>query len=63
MYAIRSYYAKGKKSSTLDGVKIWLDEKDWVLMIPDQYSDNLNLTIQATDSKKGEKYVQSYNFV
>ena len=52
--------AKGKKSSTLDGVKIWLDDKDWVLMIPDQYSDNLNLTIQAVNPKKGEKYVQTY---
>ena len=52
--------AKGKEASTLDGVKIWLDENDWILMIPDQYSDNLNLYIQAEKETKGEKILQEY---
>jgi mannose-1-phosphate guanylyltransferase / phosphomannomutase len=52
--------SKGKKSSTLDGVKIWLDEQDWVLMIPDQYSDNLNLYIQAASSDQGERILNTY---
>lgn len=52
--------AKGKESSTLDGVKIWLNEDDWVLMIPDQYGDYLNLTIQAKSDSKGEHYTQTY---
>lgn len=52
--------AKGKESSTLDGVKIWLDKNDWVLMIPDQYSDYLNLTIQANSDEKGNHYTQVY---
>ncbi len=52
--------AKDKESSTLDGVKIWLDKDDWVLMIPDQYSDYLNLTIQATSDEKGEMYTKRY---
>lgn len=52
--------AKGKKSSTLDGVKIWLAEDDWVLMIPDQYNDSLNLTIQAQTDEKGEAYKALY---
>ncbi len=52
--------AKGKKSSSLDGVKIWLDEKDWILMIPDQYNDQLNLTVQALTPEKGEEYVRLY---
>lgn len=52
--------AKGKESSTLDGVKIWLDKNDWVLMIPDQYSDFLNLTVQAKTQSKGEHYTQLY---
>ena len=52
--------AKGKESSTLDGVKIWLDKDDWVLMIPDQYSDYLNLTIQAGNDEKGQHYTQVY---
>ena len=53
--------AKGKKSSTLDGVKIWLDEHDWILMIPDQYSDHLNLYIQAVDEAKGQAILDTYN--
>ena len=52
--------AKGKKSSTLDGVKIWLDKQDWILMIPDQYSDHLNLYIQAKNESNGELIRQTY---
>ncbi|KIM12043.1 MAG: mannose-1-phosphate guanyltransferase [Sulfuricurvum sp. PC08-66] len=52
--------AKGKNSSTLDGVKIWLDECDWVLMIPDQYGEHLNLYVQACDHARGEAIVRSY---
>jgi mannose-1-phosphate guanylyltransferase/phosphomannomutase len=52
--------AKGKESSTLDGVKIWVDTNDWILMIPDQYSDHLNLYIQAKNDTNGEKIYQQY---
>ncbi|WP_345984381.1 sugar phosphate nucleotidyltransferase [Sulfurimonas sp. HSL-1656] len=52
--------AKGKDASTLDGVKIWLDKNDWVLMIPDQYSDHLNLYIQAETSERGEAILAEY---
>ena len=53
--------AKGKESSTLDGVKIWLDSNDWILMIPDQYSDHLNLYIQAKTNEKGEEILATYS--
>ena len=52
--------AKGKESSTLDGVKIWLDKNDWILMIPDQYNDHLNLYIQAENEKKGQAILTEY---
>jgi len=52
--------AKGKDSSTLDGVKIWLDTNDWILMIPDQYDDQLNLYIQAESNEKGEAILAEY---
>ncbi|MBT8344165.1 MAG: mannose-1-phosphate guanyltransferase, partial [Sulfurovum sp.] len=52
--------AKGKESSTLDGVKIWLDKNDWILMIPDQYSDHLNIYIQAENDLKGEEILATY---
>ena len=53
--------AKGKESSTLDGVKIWLDTHDWILMIPNQYSDHLNLYIQAENEGKGEAILAQYS--
>ncbi len=53
--------AKGKKSSSADGVKIWENETDWVLMIPDQYSDHLNLYIQAKDEVAGEAIYKNYS--
>ncbi len=52
--------AKGKESSTLDGVKIWLDKNDWILMIPDQYNDHLNLYIQAETDEKGQEILATY---
>jgi mannose-1-phosphate guanylyltransferase/phosphomannomutase len=53
--------AKGKKSSSADGVKIWENNTDWVLMIPDQYSDHLNLYIQAKQKSSGEAIQKSYD--
>jgi mannose-1-phosphate guanylyltransferase/phosphomannomutase len=53
--------SKGKRSSTLDGVKIWLNEHDWILMIPDQYNDHLNLYIQAESDKNGMAILGSYS--
>jgi len=52
--------AKGKKSSSEDGVKIWESETDWVLMIPDQYNEHLNLYIQASSQESGENLLESY---
>ncbi|MDQ1340619.1 MAG: mannose-phosphate guanylyltransferase / phosphomannomutase [Campylobacterota bacterium] len=52
--------AKSKKSSSEDGVKIWENETDWALMIPDQYSDHLNLYIQASSQESGEALLESY---
>ena len=53
--------SKGKKSSSADGVKIWVDTNDWILMIPDQYSDHLNLYIQAVDEKGGQAIFDEYS--
>ncbi len=52
--------SKGKKSSSLDGVKIWEDENNWILMIPDQYNDSLNIYIQAIDEANGEAIYEKY---
>ncbi|MDH4944908.1 sugar phosphate nucleotidyltransferase [Sulfurimonas sp. C5] len=52
--------AKGKKSSHLDGVKIWENDTDWILMIPHQYGEYLNLYIQAKDDVVGENLFKQY---
>ncbi|MFA6195516.1 MAG: sugar phosphate nucleotidyltransferase [Sulfurimonas sp.] len=52
--------AKNKESSSLDGVKIWTDKHDWILMIPDQYEDALNLYIQAKSKTSGEALYEMY---
>ena len=53
--------AKDKRSSSADGVKIWVNETDWILMIPDQYTDHLNISIQATNEYKGESILAEYS--
>ena len=53
-------YAKGRRASTVDGVKIWENDSDWILMIPDQYGEHLNLYIQATDKERGMKLHDTY---
>ena len=52
--------ARDKRSSTADGVKIWLTDSNWILMIPDQYSDHLNLYIQAEDETVGQAIYDQY---
>lgn len=52
--------AKDKKSSTIDGVKIWEDTNDWILMIPDQTSAHLNIYIQAQDDTRGKAINKKY---
>jgi mannose-1-phosphate guanylyltransferase/phosphomannomutase len=52
--------AKGKESSMIDGVKIWINKDAWILMIPDQYTDNLNLYIQAKDDAEGKMILDQY---
>ena len=50
----------GKEASHVDGVKIWVSQKAWVLMIPDQNNDNLRLYVQAESKTAGEKILKEY---
>ncbi|MEA3419815.1 MAG: sugar phosphate nucleotidyltransferase [Campylobacterota bacterium] len=52
--------ARDKRSSSADGVKIWLTDSNWILMIPDQYSDHLNLYIQAENEAAGQAIYDQY---
>ncbi|PHS38961.1 MAG: mannose-1-phosphate guanyltransferase [Sulfurovum sp.] len=53
-------YARDKRSSSADGVKIWINEKEWILMIPDQYRSHLNLYIQAVNEESGQAIFDQY---
>ncbi len=53
--------AKNKRSSALDGVKIWENETDWILMIPDNYNSYLNIYIQATNKEAGDAIYEKYS--
>lgn len=44
----------GKEASFVDGVKIMIKKNDWILMLPDQHSDHLNIYVQAAEASDGE---------
>lgn len=51
---------KDKKTASVDGVKIWMNDEEWILMVPDQHSEYLNLYVQAEDEKSAGKIFYSY---
>jgi len=51
---------KGKKTSSIDGVKIWISEDEWILMVPNQHSEFLNIYVQAEDEKSAGKIFYQY---
>ncbi|QKF83240.1 sugar phosphate nucleotidyltransferase [Halarcobacter ebronensis] len=51
---------KDKKISSVDGVKIWMNDEEWILMVPDQHNEYLNLYVQAEDEKSAGRIFYSY---
>jgi mannose-1-phosphate guanylyltransferase/phosphomannomutase len=51
---------KNKKTSSVDGVKIWVSDEEWILMVPDEHNDFLNIYIQADDEKNASKIFWKY---
>ena len=51
---------KNKKTSSVDGVKIWTSDDEWILMVPDEHKDFLNIYIQADDEKSASKIFWKY---
>ncbi|MCK9472790.1 sugar phosphate nucleotidyltransferase [Sulfurimonas sp.] len=52
--------SKDKKSSQADGVKIWVSKNEWILMVPNEHQEFLNIYIQAKDDKNAEKIFNEY---
>lgn len=52
--------AKNLKTLTVDGVKIYLNDKEWILMVPNEYNEYLNFYIQAKNEKNANEIFTSY---
>ncbi len=52
--------SKGREASHVDGVKIWIEDKSWVLMLPPQTGEYVNLYVQSDKEKMGEKILKEY---
>ncbi|MEY4504255.1 MAG: hypothetical protein RL154_548 [Pseudomonadota bacterium] len=50
----------GKEASFVDGIKIILSPKTWVLMLPDQHADFVHLFIQAHTDDEGEAIFKEF---
>ncbi len=59
---MRKFLEDGKnyETSSIDGVKINFSEEEWILMVPDQHAEFLNLYVQAEDEKKAGKIFYRY---
>lgn len=49
-----------KETSSVDGVKTWINEDEWLLMVPDEHADFLNIYIQAKNEKNASKIFGKY---
>lgn len=52
--------AVDKEASFVDGVKIYYKDKSWVLMIPDQFSPNLHLYVEASTEERRDALLDEY---
>jgi mannose-1-phosphate guanylyltransferase/phosphomannomutase len=52
--------AIGKDASFVDGVKIFIDKKTWILMLPDQYADSLHLYVNSDKEEKAKAVLNEY---
>lgn len=59
---MRKFLEDGKnhETSSIDGVKINFSEEEWILMVPDQHTEFLNLYVQAEDKRKAGKIFYRY---
>ena len=51
--------AMERRASFIDGVKIFLNG-DWILFIPDQFTDKLHIFVQSENRREGEELLKTY---
>lgn len=54
-------HAKGKRMSHIEGIRVELGQKRWVLMLPDPHDEKLHLYIQSSSPKESEALAQEYS--
>ncbi|WP_456435388.1 sugar phosphate nucleotidyltransferase [Thermovibrio ammonificans] len=52
--------AMEKRASFIDGVKIFFNG-DWILLIPDQFTDNLHIFVQTEKEERGRELLNQFN--
>jgi len=52
--------AKKKKYKANGGVKLYEDDDNWILIIPDEMSEYINIYIQAENEKKAKEMYEKY---
>ncbi len=53
-------YGGDKVIPSADGIHVKLNENEWILMVPDDYKEYLNIYIQAEDEKSAGKIFYKY---
>jgi mannose-1-phosphate guanylyltransferase/phosphomannomutase len=48
-----------KEATFIDGIKIHIGE-DWVLLLPDQYEPNVQITAEAKELKVAQRLLEKY---
>jgi len=49
------------EAETIDGVKIWLSRKSWVLVRPSGTEDSVRISAEATSEKESQEIVRSFS--
>jgi len=52
--------AKNKKYKKNGGIKVYEEDNNWILLIPDETSEHINIYIQAENEEVGKKILEKY---
>mgnify|MGYP001194201753 FL=1 len=52
---------EGEARDLVDGVKIWVNEREWVLVIPHSHKPYFVVTVEGTNEKRAEELLAKYS--
>ncbi|MCE2504274.1 MAG: NTP transferase domain-containing protein [Chlorobi bacterium] len=53
-------HSEGMRRQLIDGVKIWLDDHDWVLLIPDKERPCFHVVVETAEAEKSAQLALEY---